>query len=188
MSQARKALIFAETTDINPFVLDALKHGGLTPMWPWEVDDDAAEVSLVVIDRPSSGAAKISANLRSQSRFAGVPILVLLDPIDNQSITQSGNLLAQLSAQGADVVTKPVKPIALQRYINSRIQAAATLISADEPNQIRSSNAFANDAKESQKMHSLEEKRGEHARAYAKWDPEEDAELSKGTREPLVLV
>jgi len=119
MTEAKRALIFSETTGTDPVIGDALTRSGLTALWPWELGDGSAEVSLVVIDKPSQNASRISANLRLQERFSSVPILVLLDPLDAQ---YSSDLLTQFSTLRADVITKPVKLIALQRYIGSKIQ------------------------------------------------------------------
>lgn len=134
MTEVKRALIFSETTGPDPVIVDALTRSGLTALWPWELGDGSVEVSLVVIDKPSQNASRISANLRSQERFSSVPILVLLDPSDAQELAKySSDLLTQFSTQRADVITKPVKPIALQRYIGSKVQLTQEPISLGPP-------------------------------------------------------
>jgi molecular chaperone DnaK (HSP70) len=134
MIEAKRALIFSETAGPDPVIADALTRSGLTALWPWELGDGSVEVSLVVIDKPSQNASRISANLRSQERFSSVPILVLLDPSDAKEFVQySSDLLTQFSTLRVDVITKPVKPIALQRYIGSKVQLTQEPISPRPP-------------------------------------------------------
>jgi molecular chaperone DnaK len=123
MTESKRALIFSETTGPEVVVLDVLKATGLTELWPWDLGDGSVEVSLIVIDRPFQNATKISANLRSQERFRSVPILVLVDPLEARALAQQGSdPIATFSALEADVITKPVKQIALRRYIASTVR------------------------------------------------------------------
>jgi molecular chaperone DnaK (HSP70) len=129
MSQAKRALIFSEPARTDPVILDALKQAGLDPLRPQDLGDASIEVLLVVIDRLSQQAFRISANLRSQDRFCNVPILILLDPSHAlEPAPYSTDLLTQFSTLRADVITKPVRPIALQRYIGSKLHPAASVI------------------------------------------------------------
>src|SRR5687768_3144155 len=102
MSQARRALIFVGQTGADLALINALEELRIPTMWPWEQADHAAEVAIIIIDRPAMNALKICSNLRSQPQFASPPMLILLDPADSQS-------LAQFSIFNADVLTKPLR-------------------------------------------------------------------------------
>src|SRR6185503_11182898 len=98
MAEERRALIFSETTGTDPVIVDALTRAGLKALWPWELGDALIEVSLVVIDKLSTNAHRISANLRAQERrFA----LILCAFVDSLSMTTSDtSIKASPSSQG----------------------------------------------------------------------------------------
>jgi molecular chaperone DnaK (HSP70) len=113
MNEGGRVLIFADAGQAAPVLMGALQNSGLTPLWPWESHDDSI-VRLIVVDRPAPVAVKICANLRSQkSQLASLPILVLLDSLGEPQ-------KAQLTVSGVDIVFKPIKAQALQRYIASK--------------------------------------------------------------------
>jgi molecular chaperone DnaK len=118
MNQGRRALVFASNTGADPVLMDALQRYALTPLWPWELADQSIDVALIIIDRPQQNAVKICANVRTQERFSGVQVLLLLDSLEDE-------YKSQLSAFDADIIFKPIKGQALQRYLSSKLQAPA---------------------------------------------------------------
>ncbi|HVG18664.1 MAG TPA: Hsp70 family protein [Blastocatellia bacterium] len=118
MDQERRALVFANNTGVDPVLVDVLRRSAVTPLWPWELADQSVDVALILIDRPVQNAVKICANVRGQERFSGVPILLLLDSLEDE-------YKPQVSAYVADIIFKPIRVQALQRYLSSRLRSEA---------------------------------------------------------------
>lgn len=125
MKPERRALVFTSNTVTagfsrsDPVLFSALQQCMLTPLWPWELADQPVEVAIIVIDRPAENAIKICANLRSQARFVDVPILTLLEGLNDDE-------KSRLSAFNADIMLRPVQPQALQRYFSAGVPATET--------------------------------------------------------------
>jgi molecular chaperone DnaK len=117
--QTRYILIFPLIVQApDSALIGVLQQCALLPLLPTqlsEIPEQSVEIPLVIIDRPSQQAAAICGNLRKQPQFSPVPILVLVDEVDEAS-------KARLSALNADIIFKPVKPLALQRYISLKLQ------------------------------------------------------------------
>ena len=117
MTQARRALIFVGQSGADIALINALEELRIPKMWPWEQADHAAEVAIIVIDRPAVNALKICSNLRSQAKFKTRPMLIILDPADSGS-------LAQFSFFDADVLTRPLRYEVVHRYISSKLSTS----------------------------------------------------------------
>lgn len=126
MAQARRALVFTNATGTDPVLVDVLRQCALTPLWPWELEDQAIRVLLIIVERPAQNAIKICANLRNQGRFSAAPILVLLDATEQAY----GNELAALDA---DIIFKPIRGLALQRYISAKVPPPAPGVTTPMP-------------------------------------------------------
>ncbi|HJQ69045.1 MAG TPA: hypothetical protein VKA70_08735 [Blastocatellia bacterium] len=118
MNQARRALIFVGQAGADIALVNALEELRIAKMWPWEQADHAAEVAIIIIDRPAANALKICSNLRSQPQFKNPPVLIILDPADSGS-------LAQFSFFDADVLTKPLRYQAVHRYISAKLSSSS---------------------------------------------------------------
>ncbi|MGA9994553.1 MAG: Hsp70 family protein [Pyrinomonadaceae bacterium] len=86
---------------------------------PQELAGNAVDVSIIILDRQAQNAVAICANLRKQSEFKSVPVLVLLEGADQSQI-------AQLGGMGADLFFKPVVSKALSRYLTTRVPSLQT--------------------------------------------------------------
>jgi len=134
MKPERRALVFSSNTVTagfsrsDPALFSALQQCVLIPLWPWELADQTIDVAIIIIDRPAQNAIKICANLRSQERFFDVPILTLLEDLND--IEKS-----QMSALNADIMMRPVQPQALQRYFSARVPRAAPATLSQMPDE-----------------------------------------------------
>jgi molecular chaperone DnaK len=119
--KTRYILIFplqGQTPD--PALLRALQECALLPLLPAqlsELPENAVEIPLIIVDRPIQSAVTICANLRKQPQFLLVPILVLVDYVDDAN-------RASLSALQTDIIHKPVNDVALQRYLSLKTRIA----------------------------------------------------------------
>lgn len=117
MSDERHALIFTgDLTGGDPVLKSILEHLNISPLLPHQLSGASDNISVIIIERAASQSIKIIQNLRKQSDFARVPILVILDPTDR-------GLASEFAVLQTDVLFKPVAFPALRRYLETNVNA-----------------------------------------------------------------
>src|SRR5260370_7287261 len=74
----RRGLIFADTNVGVDHYVSLLNEVKLQVLFPPELANNSAPVSIIIIERPAQNAIAIASNLKRQVDFKDVPLLVLV--------------------------------------------------------------------------------------------------------------